>query len=194
MKHDCKILICGDLCLLPETAAHFESGNASRLFKGLMEMFRQADLLYGLRKKDPDWNQGLLVKILLTENVHDQGVIKYFPIAADETGVDLMPANKAESFLSEFLRRSKRIGDKSFAQSSWQEFCERKQAHYLPLLLGLGRVVNFANRKVRNRIVNLLYTKNQLRGTLNLVRCESHHEVVETILKRATDAEQELSS
>lgn len=181
-----KMVECGaDLVL----CQHSHCVGTSESYSGGTILYGQGNTVFGYREKDPDWNDGLLVKISLTDKVQKQIAIEYLPIAADRAGVDLMPAHKAESFLSEFVQRSQQVGDKNFVQSSWQEFCERKEAHYLPLLLGLGRIVNFANRKVRNRIVNLLYTKKQLRGTLNLVRCEAHHEVVETILKRAAEAE-----
>ena len=179
-----KMVECGAdlvLCQHSHCVGTSESYNAGTILYG------QGNTVFGYREKDPDWNTGLLVKISLTDKEQGAAAIEYLPIVTGQAGADLMAADKAESFLSEFLRRSQKIGDKSFVQSSWQEFCEQKQAHYLPLLLGLGRIVNFVNRKVHNRLLSLLYTKRQYLVTLNLVRCEAHHEVVETILKRAAE-------
>ncbi|MDA3832994.1 MAG: CapA family protein [Spirochaetales bacterium] len=168
---------------------HSHCVGTTESYSGGTILYGQGNTIFGYRENDPEWNEGLLVKITLTERLQRRDTIEYLPIASDRTGVDLMPADLAKICLQAFLRRSQHIVDKSFVECSWQDFCEAKQAHYLPLLLGLGRIVNFANRKVRNLIVNILYSKRQLRTTMNLVRCEAHHEVVETILKRASEAE-----
>lgn len=176
-----KMVECGaDLVL----CQHSHCVGTAESYSGGTIVYGQGNTVFGHRANDPEWNAGLLLRISLAEKAQRKATIEYLPILAGRPGVDLMPAEQAKKVLQDFLWRSQEIANNRFVQNSWQDFCERRQALYLPLLLGLGRIVNYANRKVRNRIVTLFYSKRRLRGTLNLVRCEAHHEVVETILQK----------
>jgi poly-gamma-glutamate synthesis protein (capsule biosynthesis protein) len=149
-------------------------------------LYGQGNTVYGYRSRSPGWNRGLVAKIGLQETRSRQVTIEYVPIQANRTGVDLMPADQAESFLAELYERSRRVAETGFLQRSWRSYCRSQAAHYLPLLLGLGRVLTCANRKVNNRLVKALYTRKRMRITCNLIRCEAHHEVIETILQDRT--------
>jgi len=146
-------------------------------------VYGQGNTVFGHRDNDQAWNEGLVVRISLTEKTPLKSVIDYIPIRADHAGIDLMPSSQAESVLQAYHDRSIKAGDILFVQESWQKFCNQRKSHYLPHLLGLGRIINYANRKLNNGIVNLLYTKKDMRIIMNLNRCEAHHEVVQTILE-----------
>ena len=54
---------------------------------------------------------------------------------------------------------------------------------YLGHLFGFNRYLMFLNRKLNNKIIDTLFSKRQKRITQNLLRCESHQEVLQTIFK-----------
>jgi poly-gamma-glutamate synthesis protein (capsule biosynthesis protein) len=153
-------------------------------YNGGTILYGQGNTIFGYRQNSPDWNEGLIVRISLSENSQPKATVEYLPILADNAGIDLMPLDKAGTFLETFFKRSQNITDKNFVNVSWRRFCESKQAHYLPLLLGLGRILNYTNRKLKNRIVRLFFSKRRMRITMNLIRCESHNEVIQTILDK----------
>lgn len=147
-------------------------------------LYGQGNTLFGYRPNSPSWNSGLIVKVLLTDS-HPEAV-EFVPIVAHRGGINLMPAKQSKSFLADFSARSKLTQDQNFINTSWGEFCETKQPLYMPLLLGLGRGINFLNRRVNNRLVRFFFSKKRMSIVKNLIRCEAHHEVLETLLENFT--------
>ncbi len=149
-------------------------------------LYGQGNTLFGCRRNLPDWNAGLIVKVSLLKHDRTKTAIEYLPVYAVGSGIDLMPPEKAESLLNAFSERSQKIMDKNFVTASWQAFCESQEAHYFPLLFGLGRIPTFLNRRMKNKMIELLFSKKQMRTTMNLIRCEAHNEVVQTMLDGQT--------
>jgi len=146
-------------------------------------LYGQGNTIYGHRA-DSTWNEGLIVKIDL--NIIDTkltSTIKYIPIKAITTGIVLM--NKDEKLELEKImnKREKQINEEGFIQESWNQFCESKKTLYLPQLFGKGRIFNKLNRIFNNLLIKLFLTKTKHRITFNLIRCEAHNEVIQTILK-----------
>ncbi|MCP4265131.1 MAG: CapA family protein [Candidatus Brocadiaceae bacterium] len=152
-------------------------------FKGGTILYGQGNTVFGYNPNSSDWNEGLVVKITLDDNTNPKTSVEYIPILAGTVGVDLMPCDKAKTFLEIFYERSKKVSDSEFIKNSWLCFCESRKAHYLPLLLGLGRVINYVNRKLSNRIVEFLFSMKRMQIIMNLIRCEAHVEVLTTILE-----------
>ena len=84
-------------------------------------------------------------------------------------------------------KRQKLSQSNEFLERSWDLFCESQKALYLPLLLGEGRVLNKLNRMCNNKIINYKYSKKNLMTTHNIIRCESHNEVVMTIFDNSRE-------
>ena len=155
-------------------------------------LYGQGNTLSGYRPGAEDWNDGLLVRVTLLPEAGKHPAMEYIPITADESGTDLMPGEKAERLLKGFNERSSKIADREFLESSWRSFCASKEAGHLPMLLGLGRVINYLNKKTKNKIVSLFFSRKRLRLALNVIRCEAHHEVLKTILENRTGGVTEL--
>jgi Bacterial capsule synthesis protein PGA_cap len=153
-------------------------------------VYGQGNSVFGYRPNSPDWNEGLIVKVSLSGISQPQATVEYLPIVADIAGIDLAPSDESGSILETFFERSKRIRDPEFINSSWRSFCKARQSHYLPQLLGLGRVLTFANRKLENGIVHLFYSRKRLRVIMNLIRCEAHHEIVQTVLQKIVERDE----
>lgn len=149
-------------------------------------VYGQGNTVYGYRARSPGWNRGLVLKVRLEDTPERRAAIEYVPILAGEQGIDLMPPDQARSCLQGLCERSGEIADAAFLSCSWQSYCRGQAAHYLPLLYGLGRTANYVNRKLHNRLVKALYTPKRTRITCNLIRCEAHHEVLQTILEDCT--------
>lgn len=156
-------------------------------FAGGTIVYGQGNTVFGYRPGAADWNEGLIVKVSLSEKSTPMASLAYLPIVAAPSGVDVMPADQAKIFLTSLHQRSQSVTNKGFIDRSWQRYCQARHAHYLPMLLGLGRVLNYANRKTKNAIVSTLFTKKRLSVTMNLTRCEAHAEVVRTILEQSVE-------
>ena len=147
-------------------------------------LYGQGNTVFGYKENNSDWNQGLLVAIELNvDKLSSTNQINYIPVNATTSGIVLMEKDEQQKIILEIKNRQQQIKEKNFIHNSWNLFCESKKSHYLPLLFGLGRILNKLNRIFKNLIIQLIYSKKRMRITKNILRCEAHNEVIDTILK-----------
>lgn len=144
-------------------------------------LYGQGNSLFGYRKGDDSWNHGLLAKV----NVSASGVdVKYDALETMSDGsVSMAPQNVAEKILDRLEKESAKLEDEHFLAEQWKAFCRKNAPSYLALVLGLGVNANRLNRILRNRLVELFYSRRELNVTHNIIRCDAHREVIETILE-----------
>lgn len=143
-------------------------------------LYGQGNSLFGYRKGDDSWNHGLLVRLDVAEN----GVkVKYDVLeTSEDSAVGLASEEGAERILNKFELESAKLSDEAFLNQSWKEFCRRNKASYLAMVLGFGTNANRVNRLLKNGLVGLMYSRRELNVTHNIIRCDAHKEVLETIL------------
>lgn len=147
-------------------------------------LYGQGNTIFGYRSKSTTWNEGLLVSINLTE---DHNLVEHIPIKFKNGGAHLMNNVEQKNLFRTMKKRQKLSQSNEFLERSWDLFCESQKALYLPLLLGEGRVLNKLNRMCNNKIINYKYSKKNLMTTHNIIRCESHNEVVMTIFDNSRE-------
>ena len=145
-------------------------------------IYGQGNTLFGYRKNDESWNQGLLLKLILSED--NEGLeVNYIPVEATPSGIKVMNNENVTKLLSLLQEKSKYTEDFTFIQNSWEAFCSRKKQSYMPYLLGFNRFLIHFNRITKNGLVFFLFRKKYIRTSSNIIRCEAHNEVIQTILK-----------
>lgn len=142
-------------------------------------LYGQGNSIFGYRKGNKMWNEGLLVSV----DVEDGFKVELLPIETIEGGRIKKACNPA-SISEPLLERSVMVSDAAFIQQQWEEFCNSIEPLYLSMLYGHGLQTNRLNRLLKNRIIRWFYTKWQLNVTNNLIRCDAHREVVETLLNK----------
>lgn len=147
-------------------------------YKNARILYGQGNSIFGYRKNKQAWNEGLVVCVELGEKVH----VDYKLIHAAKSGLIL----EKESNRIELLEKdSKNILDSNFIIREWKKYVMSQAALNLPLLFGKSRVMNKMNRILDNRIMDCLINKRKKMITMNLLRCEAHHEVIQTILEES---------
>lgn len=150
-------------------------------YNGSEILYGQGNSVFGYRKGDDSWNHGLLARITVSAS---GCTVRYEVLEAHEDGkVFLTSESATEKVLSEVNENSKHIQDDAFITEKWDKFCSQQKSLYLPMLFGFGANLNRLNRLSNNGIVALFYRKGQKNVTHNIIRCEAHREVIETILK-----------
>ncbi len=158
------------------TAENYKSGDI---------IYGQGNTIFGLRK-DESWNHGLIINLVLkreANKIFKQLDLK--PITATSKGIELLEKSEADKVLQDLQAESRNLDDADFIAEKWNAFCNSKASLYLPLILGFNRVLIHLNRLTGNRLVKLIYSRQKLRTMLNVIRCESHYEVLRTILKKS---------
>lgn len=152
------------------------------IYNGGEILYGQGNSVFGYRKGDDSWNYGLIVKISLSEtNLKvDYDVLENKP----DGKVSLAEGKVRSKVLESFEFQSSKIHDPEFIEKEWNKFCKERESLYMPLLLGFGKNSNRLNRLLGNAIVRLLYSKRQLNVIHNIIRCDAHEEVLETLLEQ----------
>jgi poly-gamma-glutamate capsule biosynthesis protein CapA/YwtB (metallophosphatase superfamily) len=148
-------------------------------------VYGQGNMLFGYRKNDEDWNKGLMLNLELEKNENKIiSKIDLIPITAKQKGIELLSEKDANLVIQQIQQDSRELNNPQKINEMWEEFCSRKTSLYMPLILGFNRLLIHLNRLSGNRLVNLLYSSKRLRVILNVIRCESHYEVLLTSLKK----------
>ncbi|MCG9632641.1 CapA family protein [Vibrio sp. Isolate30] len=145
-------------------------------------VYGQGNSIYGYRKNHSMWNEGLAISI----EVSNEGIeLSYIAFNWTSSGIRLETDRTV--ILDKFMERSHEIQNKDFVTEKWLDFCSTSSAHYLPMYLGLSVNTNRLNRVLKNGIIDTLYTKRQKMVSNNIIRCNSHYEVIRTILQSEED-------
>lgn len=149
-------------------------------YKNSCVLYGQGNFIYGYRKNEPSWNEGLIVEVTINGGTD----LSWRLINARPDGIQLLKAEEAKDRRDEIIKKSESLTDKEFLQREWEAFCEKGRALYFPLLYGWGRVPNKLNRVFNNALIRLLYSKKKQMITMNLIRCDAHREVVQTLFEK----------
>lgn len=154
-------------------------GTMERITDGTI-VYGQGNSVFGYREGNASWNEGWAVEIEL-----ETGKLLFRLLKATPDGVVYASEKEEEERLRQMLEESCCLDDQEQIESLWSSFCQTQAAMDLPMLFGRGRVFNKLNRLIGNRLIKALYSRRKQRITMNLIRCESHHEVLQTILENA---------
>jgi poly-gamma-glutamate capsule biosynthesis protein CapA/YwtB (metallophosphatase superfamily) len=125
------------------------------------------------------FHEAYLVKLTLAGT--SEPAMELIPLrqSAGRPGARKLAGEEAERLLKELAEKSKAIQDDAFVRDRWVEFCMAHRHGYMSTLLGHGRVLRKLN--AGGHVESLLHGKSTLLGTRNVVCCEAHREVLETL-------------
>ena len=153
---------------------------------GTEESYHGATILYGQgnaifgRGKTEDWNTGMLVTVDLTE---EKTTVSYRIFEAGERGISFVSEEKNAARLQKMAEQSACLSDEAELKKKWDAFCRTQTPEYLPMLFCWGRVRGKLNRIFKGKPVEYLIGRRKKMIAMNLVRCDAHRDVVQTILE-----------
>jgi poly-gamma-glutamate synthesis protein (capsule biosynthesis protein) len=150
-------------------------------YKDKKIIYGQGNSVFGFRENDNSWNQGLLIE-LIWDNQVESPQIKLVPIEATRNGIRKMEESVGLKLLENVQLMSSKVEDDQFLEKEWLKFCKQKQGLYFPFYFGYNRALIHLNRLTNNGLVKLFYPKSKLRTSHNIIRCEAHNEVIQTLL------------
>ena len=154
-------------------------------YQGVHIVYGQGNLIFESGKTyNKAWNEGFLVKLKLDKNTATQMELLPYRQRLESYGIKAMSDVEEREFLRDIDIRSKAIQEPNFVDEKWQEFCKKNKYTYLSLIQGYGRVRNFLNRKLH--ISDTTFSPSARLQVLNVIRCETHREIIEEILNQST--------
>lgn len=148
-------------------------------YQGSTIVYGQGNSIFGYKDGNDSWNEGLLVEVDLAK----EEKVQFKLLKATQTGVEYAHKEESDSRIQQMKKDSEKLDDAEWISEKWSEFVDTQKALDMPLLYGWNRVFNKLNRMTNNRLIDILYSKKKKMITMNLLRCEAHHEVVQTILE-----------
>lgn len=166
---------------------HAHVPGAYEIYEGKPIVYSLGNLIFDHPSPPEGWNQGYAVE--LTYNPADKtlsgfDVLPYTQSVA-QGGVCRMTDPENAAFLGKLADYNKILGDDSAYMQAWDGFCQKEKKlalmkNYLPF--------HFRGMRKISRFINpgwfLVPTEKNRRVKLNMIRCESHLELLKTILSR----------
>lgn len=159
---------------------------------GTYENYHDATILYGQgnaifgKKATERWNTGILVTVDLTET---EQTVSYRVFEAGETGIALVSEEKMAARLKKMAEQSACLSDPAEIKKKWDVFCEERASEYLPAMLCYGRVANKLNRMLHGKLTKYLVSRSKKMVAMNIVRCDAHRDVLQTVLENSQKSE-----
>ena len=158
----------------------------SHVFSGY-EVYQGKPIFYGLGnfiydwpgKAHAGWNRGYIVKLNLAEKV----VFEIIPFKQGEeyTGVFHLDPMEKRTFFKELQMLNLIISDKQLLEEEFNTYCSGIFPTYNAFIEpNLGRYLGYIRRK---KLIPRIFAGKKRRLLLNLIRCESHREVLIRILE-----------
>jgi len=142
-------------------------------------VYGQGNLIFNWPRSDKSFNEGFLVKLSVKDDFNSTMEVIPFEQSEFLAGVRRMRHEYKQGFLKALEERSKLVKDDNFVETQWHRFCKVRKYGYLSRLLGFGRTLSRINRY--GLIINCFYPTKLLLRIQNLIQCEAHREVLETI-------------
>jgi hypothetical protein len=158
---------------------HSHCIGAEEKYLGKTILYGQGNFLFsGMGKHSNEWSYGLVAEV----NVDDWSV-DFTPIRSVGYGVDIADSELASEILYNFSNRSSQISQPGFVEFEWQKYCLTRADIYMGMVLGFNKIFYLLNRLLRGALVRFFFRRKDLQNTLNIIRCESHREVLLEVLR-----------
>ena len=160
---------------------HTHCPGSYEFYKDACIVYGQGNLIFDSPNMNVEFYHGFLVKLIINKKFNRS--VQFIPFCQSaKVGIERQNRKKEEIFLKNLKMRSEVLVDEELLRSKWLEFCENQKNHYLSKILLHNRVLAKLN-SYNNLIVKLFYSKKHIKSMENMVSCEAHREVLETILK-----------
>jgi poly-gamma-glutamate synthesis protein (capsule biosynthesis protein) len=162
-------------------------GHHTHCYSGY-EVYKRVPIFYGLgnflfdipNKSDSAWNRGYAVELFLNNKI-TFNIIPYVQ-CSNRSGIRLMNDEENKLFYENITHLNSIILEDELLQNEFEKYCSRSKRLYFSLLEPHSiRLFHF----LRNRkLFPSLLSKNKKTIYLNLLRCESHRDVLLNLLDK----------
>jgi hypothetical protein len=159
---------------------HVHVPGGMEIYEGVPIVYSSGNFLFEWENEIEGWYKGFLVKLIIHPG--EVAAIQLIPYwqSKNRAGVTLMDQGEKRQFLADVANLSKVIADPAELIEKWDQFVQSKREQYLSSLFNLSKV----ERKMLKSGVWPFWRLNRSDGArlLNLFACESHHNVVVSLL------------
>jgi poly-gamma-glutamate synthesis protein (capsule biosynthesis protein) len=153
-------------------------------YRGRYIVYGQGNFICAGDNKPTFWNEGLLIRLDLEKGRAPKFfVIPIVQSLGGEPGARSMHGGQLHDFQRQLLERCDEVTDSFAVERHWDDFCEQQRVLYLRRFGAPHRAFRLLDRYTG--VIQYLLRRPRIRlDQLNLVRCESHREVLINLLDR----------
>ena len=178
LQKKCRAMVCAGANLV--LCQHSHCIGTYEVYRDATILYGQGNAVFGRMEQRTDWNLGLAVTVDLSKA---QPEVSFRVTEAQNDGICYASDHTNAKRLSQLEDQSACLNDPEELKKKWEAFCEKQTAEYFPMLFGWGRVGGKLNRMLKGKPVKYLVSRRKKMIAMNLVRCDAHREVVQTILE-----------
>lgn len=165
---------------------HSHTGGAYETYMGGKIFYGQGNFIFDAQPLKKDWlYKGFLIEIDVKEdNEFEASLIPILhrSFEGEKNGIRRMNASEEEEYVLEFEKLNEQMqSDPTFIHESWIKQCLSLETTYLSILNGNGRLLRKINEKTG--WLRSIYKGKRKLVAKNIISCETHREIVSTILK-----------
>jgi poly-gamma-glutamate synthesis protein (capsule biosynthesis protein) len=158
---------------------------------GGWERYQHGYIVYGqgalvmdeeIYRDKPGFHEGFLVQLDLEPGGRAQMECIPFRQSKPVPGARLLAAAEADAWRQRMEQRNRCVSDPAFVETEWLRFCEEQRHDALSTVLGHGPILTRLNR--RGWVERFWVGERRLRGVRNMVLCETHRELLQTVFDR----------
>ncbi len=131
-------------------------------------------------RKASKWYEGFLIELDIKNNTYFEYNLLPYIQYREKDCVDALNNTAKDTFLCQLKDRSSILQDAEQVEKKWRDHCAEYKYKYFSILRGHGKILKLLN--LIFHFTDLAYRKRSLLSVLK-IRCETHKEVLETILK-----------
>lgn len=181
LQKKCRKMICSGADIV--LCQHSHCIGTIEDYQGGTILYGQGNAFFGAREGNEQWNTGLMVDF----DFCDKDVaISYKLIKAGAKGIHFANCEDSDARIKQMKKESERLNEPEYLKTQWIKYCSKEEAMVIPHVYGWNRYFNKLNRVFHNRLARRLIGKQSRMITMNLIRCESHREVMQTILEETS--------
>jgi poly-gamma-glutamate synthesis protein (capsule biosynthesis protein) len=180
LKTTCRFMIDQGANLV--VVQHTHCPGCFEKYKGSHIVYGQGDLIFDYPKKNKNFYEGFLVKVSINKNVKSEIDIIPYLQSYNFNGAKKMQSKNKKKFLNKIQRRSVLISDDTFLEKIWIEFCKNRNKEYLNRIFGYNYILKKLIKV--NLFKKYFFSKKSILRFQNTIFCESHREVLETLLNK----------
>jgi len=166
---------------------HSHCAGTYEVFRGAPIVYGQGNLIHDIPNADELWYTGFLVRLITRKETVslELEVVPYFQ-SRGRPGARRMASSEESDFRDRMDLRNEALCDPETLDALWTEFCKRQKPMYFSYLRAHGRLLRRLNGRLN--FAERLCSSRSLLVFLDLLRCDTHREVVETLLEEATQS------
>jgi hypothetical protein len=171
------------VCHHPHVPGAYEYYNGKPIFYSI------GNFIFDNEKPPKEWDKGYMVRLDINKQHKSIENIELIPFeqSVQIAGIKLLRNEEKDNFLQQIESYKEILENKILYKEVWKEFVEKQANSYIlrqysPLLFrGLG----FLGRNTS--LSKIFVNNNNILAKLNILRCQSHHELLEAALELKND-------